>query len=108
MGDALVFEELDEIDGKEAFTDTALAIEDEVETFHVLWGLSILTCAMRGPRVRVGGASLPLELVDGSAGMPASAADAESEAVSPSFADVGAFGRLRPGRLRGRTVSPST
>jgi hypothetical protein len=34
VGDALVFEELDEIDGEEAFADTAFAVEDEVETFH--------------------------------------------------------------------------
>ncbi len=63
---------------------------------------------MRGPRVRGGGDSLPLELVDGSAGMPASAAGTESAVASPPFADVEAGGRFRPGRLRGRTVSPST
>ena len=63
---------------------------------------------MRGPRVRVGGASLLLELVDGSAGLLASAGGTESEAASPPFADVEVSGRFRPGRLRGRTVSPST
>ena len=29
MGDALVFEELDEVDGEETFADAAFAIEDE-------------------------------------------------------------------------------
>jgi hypothetical protein len=33
---ALVFEELDEIDGEKAFADTPFAVEDEVETFHGL------------------------------------------------------------------------
>ena len=106
MGDARVLEKLNEIDGEETFANSSFAVEDEVETFHVVWGFSIRTCAMRGPRVRVGGASLPLGLVDGSAGKPASAAGTESEAVSPPFADVEAVGRFRPGRLRGRTVSP--
>src|ERR1041385_5632646 len=50
VGDALVFEELDEINGEEAFANAAFAIEDEVEPFHVLGGLMIRTCAMRGPR----------------------------------------------------------
>ena len=36
MGNPLVLQELDEIDGKEAFADTAFAVEDEVEPFHVL------------------------------------------------------------------------
>ena len=36
VGDALVLEELDEVDGEETFADTAFAIEDEVETFHAL------------------------------------------------------------------------
>jgi hypothetical protein len=40
---------LDKIDGEEAFADTAFAVEDEVETFHGFCGLSIRTCAMRGP-----------------------------------------------------------
>ena len=34
MGDALVFEELDEIDGKETFADAAFAIKDENQSFH--------------------------------------------------------------------------
>ena len=34
MGDALVFEELDEIDGEEAFADAAFAIKDENQSFH--------------------------------------------------------------------------
>ena len=29
MGDAFVFEELDEVDGKETFADTAFAVKDE-------------------------------------------------------------------------------
>ena len=36
VGDALVFEELDEVDGEEAFADAAFAIEDEIESFHVV------------------------------------------------------------------------
>ena len=36
VGDAFVFEELDEIDGEEAFADAALSVEDEIEAFHVL------------------------------------------------------------------------
>ena len=36
VGAALVFEELNEIDGEEAFADAAFAVEDEVNTFHVL------------------------------------------------------------------------
>jgi hypothetical protein len=59
--DAFVFEELNEVDGEETFADTAFAIEYEVETFHVLSGLSIRTCAMRGPRLRACGISPPLE-----------------------------------------------
>ena len=34
MGDALVFEELDEIDGEETFADAAFAIKDENQSFH--------------------------------------------------------------------------
>ena len=66
--DAPVFEELDEVDGEEAFAYTAFAIEDEVETFHMLSGLSIRTCAMRGPRMRVCGVSVPLESAGASFG----------------------------------------
>ena len=99
MRDALVFEELNKIDGEETFADAAFAIEDEVETFHVLSGLSILTCAMRGPRLRACVASLPLESVAGS--------DCAVEAIPP-FGSAGDGGRLRAGRLRGRTISVST
>ena len=108
MGDARVLEKLNEIDGEETFANSAFAVEDEVETFHVLWGLSIRICAMRGPRVRGGRASLPLVAVGVSADWPASAAGTASVVVSPPFADVGAGGRFRLGRLRGRTASPST
>jgi hypothetical protein len=38
MGDALVFEELDEIDGEEAFADAAFAIKDENQSFHWIVG----------------------------------------------------------------------
>ena len=99
MRDALVFEELNKIDGEEAFANTAFAVEDEVETFHVLSGLSILTCAMRGPRLRACVASLPLESVAGS--------DCGGEAIPP-FGSAGDGRRLRAGRLRGRTISVST
>jgi len=34
VGDALVFEELDEIDGEETFADAAFAIKDENQSFH--------------------------------------------------------------------------
>lgn len=63
---------------------------------------------MRGPRVRAGEDSLPLELSSGSADVPASTAGTESGGVSPLIAGVEADGRFRLGRLRGRTVSPST
>jgi hypothetical protein len=32
--DALVFQVLDKIDGEEAFSNTAFAVKDEIETFH--------------------------------------------------------------------------
>ena len=38
MGDALVFEELDEIDGKETFADAAFAVKDENQSFHYFVG----------------------------------------------------------------------
>ena len=38
MGDALVFEELDEIDGEETFADAAFAIKDESQSFHWIVG----------------------------------------------------------------------
>lgn len=63
---------------------------------------------MRGPRVRANEASLPLELADGSADLLGSLAGIASEVVAPPFVDVEAGERLRPGRLRGRTLSPST
>ena len=63
---------------------------------------------MRGPRVRAGGVSLPLELVEGPAEVLTSAAGTESGGVSPPFAGTETSGRFRPGRLRGRTFSPST
>jgi len=66
------------------------------------------TCAIRGPRVRAGGVSLPLEVAGGSAPVLTSAVGAESADVSPPIAGVEISGRLRPGRLRGRIVSPST
>jgi hypothetical protein len=65
MGDALVFEVLDKVDRKKAFADTAFAVEDEIETFHVVCGLSIRTCAMRGPRERAGDISSVFELASG-------------------------------------------
>ena len=67
----------------------------------------MLTCAIRGPRVRAGAPSL-MESADGSADVLTSLGGAGSVAVSPPFADEETGGRLRPGRLRGRTVSPST
>jgi hypothetical protein len=38
MGDAFVFEELDEIDGEEAFPDAAFAIKYENQSFHWIVG----------------------------------------------------------------------
>ena len=63
---------------------------------------------MRGPRVRAGGASSPLEFAGGFDVALASLAGIVSGAVSSPFADVEAGGRFRPGRLRGRMFSPST
>ena len=63
---------------------------------------------MRGPRVRVCGASFPSGFVDDSAGAPTSLDGVEPEAASWPFAGVETGVRFRPGRLRGRTVSPST
>jgi len=79
-----------------------------VEKFHALCGLSIRSWAMRGPRVRVCRTSVPSGIVDGSAGAPASLAGADSSVVPLLFSETGTVGRFRPGRLRGRTVSPST
>jgi hypothetical protein len=51
---------LDEVDGKETFADTALAVEDEVESFNhiVSPGGSSSTLAMCGPRLFTGALSL--------------------------------------------------
>ena len=57
---------LDEVDGEEAFANAAFAVENEVETFHVFSGLSIRTCAMRGPQLRICGIPLPLGSAGGS------------------------------------------
>ena len=38
MDDALVFQELDKIDGEEAFADAAFAVKDENQSFHCLPG----------------------------------------------------------------------
>src|SRR6266540_3273584 len=59
VGDAPVFEELDEVDGEEAFADAAFAIEDEIKPLHVPGGLRMRTCAMRGPREGFCGVSPP-------------------------------------------------
>jgi hypothetical protein len=50
--DVLVLEVLDEIDGKETFADTALAVKNQIEAFgHISSpGGNISTLAMRGPR----------------------------------------------------------
>lgn len=98
MGNALVLEELDKVHREEAFADAALAVKDENETFHVLSGLSIRTCAMRGPRLRGGWISRPLASVAGSCDVEA----------APPFGSAGRAGRFRAGRLRGRTISEST
>lgn len=99
--------ELDEVHGEEAFADAAFAVEDEVEAFHVVGGLSFRTCAIRGPRVRSDGASSPLGFVDSSADAP-SPFPVESATLFSPFPWTEAGGRFRPGRLRGRTTSPST
>jgi len=67
MGDALVFQVMDKVDGEETFADTAFAVEDEIETFHVVCGLSIRICAMRGPRERAGEVSWVFSLAVGGA-----------------------------------------
>ena len=90
--DTPVLEELHEVDREEAFADTAFAIEDEVETFHVLSGLSIRTCAMRGPRLRVCAASLPLKSEDASRGERASSVWAGK--VPRPFGSAGGVGLI--------------
>ena len=109
MGDPFVLEELDEVDGKEAFADTAFAIEDEVESFHVFGVVTMRTWAIRGPRGRSGrvwstsGSSL------GGSEAPASVAVAGAAVTTVStIGDEVDAVRLRPGRRRGRTISPST
>src|ERR1022692_164801 len=101
MGDALVFEVLDKVDGKKAFADTAFAVEDEVETFHVVCGLSIRTCAMRGPRTR-GCWFSPWFPVVGRTG------DVVKEERGSLSDKLETGGRLRGRRLLGRDISPKT
>src|SRR5258706_79398 len=108
MGDAFVLEELDEIHGEEAFADSAFAVEDEVEAFHVGGGLSFRTCAMRGPRALSDGLSSPYGCADRSADAPSPFPGGEPAALFSPFPWTEAGGRFRPGRLRGRTISPST
>ena len=108
VSDVPVFEILNEVDGEEAFAHTALAVEDKVEPFHVLGGLAIRTCAMRGPRVRPGGATSPTGFVGSSADALMPLAGVESEAVFSPFPWTEPGVRFRPGRRRGRTTSPST
>jgi hypothetical protein len=43
VSDAFVLEELHEVNGEETFTDSAFAVEDEVETFMCLQVMSIRT-----------------------------------------------------------------
>src|SRR5205814_8562932 len=51
VSNLMVFEVLDEVDGEEAFADSAFAIEDEVEAFvHVSLWLRSSTWAIRGSR----------------------------------------------------------
>ena len=108
VSDAFVLEELDEIHGEEAFADSAFAVEDEVETFHVLSGLSIRTCAMRGPRLRVCGVPLPLVSAgDSGNGRSSAGSGCAGEATRP-FGSAKDAGRFRAGLLRGRTISVST
>jgi hypothetical protein len=105
---AFVLQELDEVHDEEAFPDSAFAVEDEVETFHALCGLSIRTWAMRGPRVRVVGASSPLAFGGGSAACCASVACASDLLVGLPFDARGCvvvascFRRLH--RVEGRVI----
>jgi hypothetical protein len=103
--DVPIFEKLDEISSEEAFAHTAFSIQNQNESFHAFCGLRILTWAIRGPRER-GGVELSSLVSNDALG-------------SPSFGEFGVggesangidprFGRLRPGRRRGRTISPST
>ena len=65
----------------------ALAVEDENETFHVVSGLSIRTCAMRGPRLLGFVVSPPLDLAGSDC----------TGIVARPFGSAGDGGRLRPG-----------
>ena len=108
VSDVPVFEILNEVDGEETFAHSALAIKDKIKPFHVLGGLAIRTCAMRGPRVRPGGATSPTGFVDSSADALMPLAGVESDGVFSPFPWTEAGGRFRPGRRRGRTISPRT
>jgi hypothetical protein len=72
--DFFVFKVLDEVDGKETFADTALAIQNEVESFsHICSsGFRSSTLAICGPRDRNGlfsvGAGGMLLVITGAAG----------------------------------------
>jgi len=105
VGDALVFEELDEVDGEEAFANAAFAIEDKIKAFHVLGGLRMRTCAIRGPREGFCGVPPPTGFAIGSGNESGSFGCGEAGAGSP-FDETDT--RFRPGRRRGRTISPST
>src|SRR5206468_6631573 len=105
VGDALVFEELDEVDGEETFSNAAFAIEDEIKPLHVLCGLIMRTCAMRGPREGFCGVPPPTGFAVGSSDESGSFGCGEAGAGSP-FDETNV--RFRPGRRRGRTFSPST
>src|SRR5207247_9729845 len=85
VSDVLVFEILNEVDGKETFAHAALTIEDKIKSFHVLGGLMSRTCAMRGPRVRPGAATSPTGFVGSSADALMLLAGVESDAVFSPF-----------------------
>src|SRR5438445_263940 len=105
VGDALVFEKLDEVDGEEAFANAAFAIEDEIKPLHVLGDLRIRTCAMRGPREGFCEVSPPTGFAVNSGNETGSFGCGVPWAGSP-FDETD--DRFRPGRRRGRTISPST
>jgi hypothetical protein len=66
--DAFILQELDEVDVKEAFADTAFAVEGTVESLHVLGGATMRTWAIRGPRCRAGRAASVSESLVGLSG----------------------------------------
>jgi hypothetical protein len=105
VGDALVFEKLDEVDGEEAFANAAFAIENKIKPFHVPGGLRMRTCAIRGPRDGFCGVPLPSGFAVGSSDKSGSFGCGVPWAGSP-FDETD--DRFRPGRRRGRTISPST